>query len=446
MIEATLGKIDADQLSGAEPAVLDDLLGRDRDHAGLGADDEHAAGRDAVAHRAEAVAVHPGQNPGPVGCGDRRRAVPGLHHAVAEVVERTVMGRHVLLLGPGVRDEQAIGRRHGTAGPHHALEHGVERHRVRGVRLDQRKELVVVGAEDVAGGPRLVARHPVLVAAYRVDLAVVGEHSEGLRQAPGGEGVSRIALVEDREARHEALVQQVRIERRELLGQEHPLVDERAGRERADVEAADVVVQDLLLDAPADDVEVDLELIVIDAALVVDHDLLDLRPAGIRLFSDHRRIDRHLAPTLDAVAEAENLRLHDAAAEVLRAEIGLGQEHHADGKASALGPLAGRLHMLPEEVLRNLDVNAGAVAGLAVGIDRAPVPHRLERRDAGLDHIAPRRAVERGDQSDSARIVLETGIIEAAAQLHRLGEGRVLVIAHAAASLTTAPSSAPVWI
>ena len=92
-----------------------------------------------------------------------------------------------------------------------------------------------------------------------------------------------------------------------------------------------MVVEHLLLDAPSDDVEVDLELVVVDAALVGDHDLLDLRPARVRLLADHRGIDRHLAPALDSVAEAENLRLDDAAAKILRAEIGLGQEHHADG-------------------------------------------------------------------------------------------------------------------
>ena len=442
MIEAAFGEIDADHLAGAEAPVLGNALGRDGDHAGLGADDEHAVGGDAVAHGAKPVAVHPGEDPGSVGRGDGRRAVPRLHHAIAEVVEGAVVGRHVLLLGPGVGDQQAVSRRHGAPGPHHAFEHGVERHGIRRVRLDQRKELAVVGAEDVARSARLVIRHPVLVAANRVDLAVVGEHAEGLRQPPRGEGVGRIALVEDREARHEALVEQVRIERRELLGQEHALVDERAARERADVEAGDVTVEHLLLDAPADDVEVDLELVVVDAAPVDDHYLLDLGPSGVRLLPDHRGIDRHLAPAHDAVAEAEDLGLDDAAADVLRAEVGLGQEHHADRQPPAFGALTRRLYMLPEEVLRNLDMDAGAVAGHAVGVDRAPMPHGLECRDARLDHVAPRRAVERGDQPDPTGIVLERGVVEAEALAGLSGMGMVLSLLHAAASLTPSRSSA----
>src|SRR3546814_13697931 len=71
------------------------------------------------------------------------------------------------------------------------------------------------------------------------DLAVVGEDAEGLLQAPGREGVGRVALVEHHEIRGEAVVQQIGIERRELLGEEHALVDDRAAGQRADVESSE---------------------------------------------------------------------------------------------------------------------------------------------------------------------------------------------------------------
>ena len=53
----------------------------------------------------------------------------------------------------------------------------------------------------------------------------------------------------------------------------------------------------------------------------------------------------------------------------------------------------------------DLDVNAGAVAGLAVGVHGAAMPDRLERLDAGFHHLAPRLAVVRRDQPDAAGIV-----------------------------------------
>ena len=60
-----------------------------------------------------------------------------------------------------------------------------------------------------------------------------------------------------------------------------------------------------------------------------------------------------------------------------------------------------------EEVLRDLDVDAGTVAGLAVGVDRTAVPDRLQRLDALEHHLAPRLAVDRHDAADAAGVALE---------------------------------------
>src|SRR3546814_9941704 len=46
--------------------------------------------------------------------------------------------------------------------------------------------------------------------------------------------------------------------------------------------------------------------------------------------SDDGGVDRHLAPTEDAVAEIEDRGLDDGAAGLLRGEIGLGQEHRSE--------------------------------------------------------------------------------------------------------------------
>jgi hypothetical protein len=60
--------------------------------------------------------------------------------------------------------------------------------------------------------------------------------------------------------------------------------------------------------------------------------------------------------------------------------------------------------MVAEEVLRDLDVDARAVAGLAVGVDGAAMPHRLQRIDARHHDVAASLAVERHDQADAAGV------------------------------------------
>ena len=61
---------------------------------------------------------------------------------------------------------------------------------------------------------------------------------------------------------------------------------------------------------------------------------------------------------------------------------------------------------------RDLHVDPGPVAGLAVGVDRAAVPDRAQRLDAVLDHLPPRLAVDRDDQPDAAGRVLLLGMIQ----------------------------------
>ena len=79
---------------------------------------------------------------------------------------------------------------------------------------------------------RLPRRHPVVVAAQRVDLAVVGDHAVGMRERPGRERVGREALVHQRERALEVRIVQVRVIGAELIGEEHALVDQRAARDR----------------------------------------------------------------------------------------------------------------------------------------------------------------------------------------------------------------------
>jgi hypothetical protein len=67
--------------------------------------------------------------------------------------------------------------------------------------------------------------------------------------------------------------------------------------------------------------------------------------------------------------------------------------------------------MLLEEILRDLDVDARTVAGLAVGVHGAAVPHRLQRIDARRNHVAASLAVQRDHQTDAAGIESFGGVV-----------------------------------
>ena len=82
-----------------------------------------------------------------------------------------------------------------------------------------------------------------------------------------------------------------------------------------------------------------------------------------------------MPPAIEAKAGADNLALDDDARAFERAEIVARQENLADENLPLARLVAGVLDDFAEERLRRLDQDAGAVAGLAVGVHSAAVPH-----------------------------------------------------------------------
>ena len=283
-------------------------------------------------------------------------------------------------LAPGLGHQHGLGHRRIAPGPHQHLEHRIERGRVARPIGDDRFDVLGHLAEIAAGHPDLVALHPVDIALQRVDLAVMGQHPERLRQPPLREGVRRIALVVDRKCALEPLILQVGIELRHLLGQHHALVDDRPAAQRTDIKPADLRTRRGLLDPAADDIKLTLEGLFVDALGVRDDDLLDLGPGRVGLFPQHGDIHRHMAPAIDVIAHAQDLGLHDGPAGLLRAEIVARQKHLAHRHQLGLARLMpGAADLIKEERRRDLHMDAGAVAGLAIGIHSAAVPDRLQR-------------------------------------------------------------------
>ena len=77
---------------------------------------------------------------------------------------------------------------------------------------------------------------------------------------------------------------------------------------------------------------------------------------------------------------------------------------HGEFRLARLVP--GAADLILEEFLRDLHMDARPVTSLAVGIDGTPVPHRLQRRDPGLDHLTAGFAIDGDDQPDATGRVL----------------------------------------
>ena len=188
-------EIDQEHLAGLQPPLGDDVLLRNRQHADFRRHDDAVVAGDDIARRPQPVAVERGADLPAVGEGDCRGAVPRLHQRRIVFVELAAFLVHQLIAGPCLRNHHhhRVGERIAAHGE--KFERVVEAGGVGLAFVGDRPQLLDVGAELRRRDRGLARRHPVVVAAQRIDLAVMRDHAVGMRQRPGRECVGGKALM-----------------------------------------------------------------------------------------------------------------------------------------------------------------------------------------------------------------------------------------------------------
>jgi hypothetical protein len=307
-------RVHRQHLPRPEAALEHHVLVVQAEHARLGAGDDQPVVDDLEAAGAQPVTVQRGADEAAVGEGQAGGPVPGLEEGGVEAEEGARVRRYGLAgVLPGGRDEHAHRVRDAAAAAHQQLEGLVERGGVRAALGE--------GGPHLRGQLRLARPDPGAVGGQRVDLAVVGEHAEGLGELPARERVGREALVEDGDRRLEERVAQVGIEVVQLAAHAERLVDHGPRGQRADVAlpaAAHVAL--------ARQIEPVLEVRGVAAGRRQHQHLPDLRQRGASGGAERLPLDRHLPP-----AEHPQPVLVEAALEPLRLAVVLGgQEDHPD--------------------------------------------------------------------------------------------------------------------
>jgi hypothetical protein len=408
--DAALLRVDQEHATGLEAPLADDLGGVDVEHADLAREHDEAVVGDDVPARTQPVAVEGGADELAVGEDDRGGAVPRLHEHRVVLVERTALlvDRGGLVL-PRLRHHHHDRVRQRAAGEVQQLDGLVERGGVAAPGRDDREQRRQV-AQLLALQLRLARAHPVAVALHGVDLAVVRDHAERLRQRPGRERVRRVPRVHERELRGEALVLQVGVERLELEGRDHALVDERPARQRHEVHlelALDALAQAEGQPVQAHGGERRAGLV---GEVAPDVELLDRGHRGAGERADLVGLHRDGAPADDRqvllARDVGDGRLHPLALEDVDRE-----ERVADGVLPERGQLERRDRA--EEVVRDLGDDARAVAGARIGADRAAVLEVAQGVEGGVDDVVPGGAAHGGDHRETAGVLLGRRVVHA---------------------------------
>ncbi len=408
---AALLEVDREHRAGAKAPAVGDVLVGHLERAGLRRNGDPPVVGDDPAPGAQAVAVERRAQELAVGEGDRGRAVPRLDQARVVVEEALELGRDAVAVLVSARDHHHHRVGQGVAREAEELEHVVEGERVRGARRDEGEAAAQVVAEELRVQDRLARLHPVDVPLEGVDLAVVGGHAVGVGETPAREGVGGEARVDDRERRLHQRVAKVGVEVRELRRGEHALVDDRARRE-----AGEGDLGGLELERPADQEELALEGVgVRRVGAAADHELADRRHHLAGDAAAVGRVRRDLSRAEGDLAFGAD-HLLDAVAELQAALRVGGQEAHGHRHLAGAGHVVGLDAELggarAEELVGELDQDARAVAGVRVRSRGSAVLEQVQGRDAALDHLVDRLAVEARKARDATPIVLVGRVVE----------------------------------
>ena len=197
----------------------------------------------------------------------------------------------------------------------------------------------------------------------------------------------------------------------DLVRDQHPLVDEGAGREAREVHGVAPGLH-LVLDALAGDEAATVEVDARQRRLALgggQEEVAERRLHVGGLLADHGVVDGDVAPAEDAQA----LVVGDLGHGVHGGGLGLGvpgQERHADGVRAGLGER--EVDDGPEEPVGHLDQDPGAVAHVRLGVGGAPVVEVAQGAQAQLHHAVGLAAVHVDDERDAAGVVLEARVVE----------------------------------
>ncbi len=152
------------------------------ERAGFGSHDQGIVVEQTVTAGSQSVAVQGCTYQDAVGEADAGRAVPGFHQRLTVLVEGTFVIWHGLVVLPGFRDHHH--QRLGDANAIHGqkLEHVIEIRAVGEHAAANRKDHIQLLLGEVTGlaNQAFLALPPVDVTLHGIDLAVVGDHPEGL--------------------------------------------------------------------------------------------------------------------------------------------------------------------------------------------------------------------------------------------------------------------------
>ena len=400
-------RIDQQHLAGAQAILPQDQGFRDIQYADFTGQDHTAIRGDDIPAGTQPVAVQHSAHHVAVAEKNRSGTVPRLQHGGVVLIEIPLLAAHVLVIGPGLGDRDHHGKRKIHAVHDHEFQDIIQHGRIAAILTDDGQDLQHILLQIAAGDGFFPGQHQIHVAADGVDFSVMENKSVGMCSHPAGVRVGGEAAVYHADGRFIIRILQIFVEPTQFPYQKHALIDDRSTGKAGDIGGV------ALFENTAYHIEAAVESKAAGNILrFFDETLPDAGHTAQGLGSQYFRTDRNLTPAqkLQAFLSSDQFKhLHGLTA----GELFLREEEHANAVGAFLSNANARVRAyLGEEAVADLQQNADAVAGLAVGIlSRAvfQVFYDVQRVIHGLVAFS---SFYIDNCANTTVIVFKTGIIE----------------------------------
>ena len=303
------------------------------------------------------------------------------------------------------------------------LQHLVERRGVGRIRGADREQPLEVTGNQVGIQKRFAGPHAIPVAANGVDLPVVGDEPERVRQGPGREGVGGEPRVHDRDGTLGPLIAKIRVVERQLLRGEHALVDDGATGQRGEIQSAAVGLEvrcdPLRAFTQRVHEPVELQPRRRDAVVVewsADEQLAHERHTAPRRLTDVGlvHLDGQVTPAQDSEVLLGGDVLHPGDRTSSGVRIGR-KKTDSRGKSVLAVEVCRRqveLDHLTQKGVGNLHQDAGAVTAVGLSSGRAAVIEVLEGKKAVGDDRMGTPSVDVGDHRHTTGIDFVVRVVQ----------------------------------
>ena len=217
---------------------------------------------------------------------------------------------------------------------HQKFERIVKARRIGLAFIRDRPELGNFSPEKFGINRGLARRHPVHIAAQRVDLAIVRDHAIRMRERPSRECIGGEALMHQRNSRLQAWIAQIRKIIAKLGCEQHALINKRTCRKRDGIKPLRRRIAEIInrvRDHLAQDKQAALKRVGVgNASATADKDLTMRWLGWLDAFAETGAIHRHIAPAQETLALFNNHALNNRFAEFTAFRV-TRQKHVSNG-------------------------------------------------------------------------------------------------------------------